>query len=454
MTVRNLHFMGVGGVGMCGLAEVLYHQGLSISGCDVADSERTRHLQGLGVVVRRGHDPSHLDGVDALVTTAAVASVEAELAAARERGLIVVRRAEMLAELMRMRRGVAVAGTHGKTTTTALIGHLLTAAGEDPTIIAGGRVHGLGSHARVGSGSLLVSEADEYDRSFLELAPHIAVITNLEPEHLDCYGDRATLEAAFASFANRTSVFGAVVVCADDPRVRDLRTRIRRRVIGYGTSADADLRLRIVDSDPGGTRFEITRGDRRLGPVHLPLAGAHNARNAAAAIAVGLELGLDFDVLAAACGSFSGVARRFEVRGERRGVTVVDDYAHHPTEIAAVFEAAHQAMPGRRLVAVFQPHLFSRTREFARDFATALLGAEVAMVLPIYPARERPIDGITAQLVVDEAVRLGHPRVLAGPPPDAAVDELESLLEAGDVLMTLGAGDVDRVGGLWLEVTQ
>jgi UDP-N-acetylmuramate--alanine ligase len=454
MTVHNLHFMGVGGVGMCGLAEVLHHQGLAVSGCDMAESERTRYLRDLGVAVGRGHDPSHLDGVDALVTTSAVAAGEAELEAARERGLVIVRRAEMLAELMRRRRGVAVAGTHGKTTTTALIGHLLTAAGEDPTIIVGGRVHGLGSHARVGSGSLLVCEADEYDRSFLELAPEIAVITNLEPEHLDCYGDRAALKAAFASFANRSSVFGAVVVCADDPGAREIRSGIRRRVITYGTAADADLGVRIIESDPLGTRFELTRGERRLGQVHMPLAGAHNARNAAAAVAVGLELGLDFGVLAAACGSFSGVARRFEVRGERLGVTVVDDYAHHPTEITAVLEAAHQAMPGRRVVAVFQPHLFSRTREFARDFAAALLGADVAMVLPIYPARERPIDGVTAQLVVDEAVRLGHPSVLAGPPPDASIDELERLLKEGDILMTLGAGDVDRVGSLWLEASR
>lgn len=451
MTVRNLHFMGVGGVGMCGLAEVLHSQGLTISGCDLADSERTRHLQDLGVAFRRGHDPSHLDGIDTLVVTSAVAPDEAEFAAARERGLIVVRRAEMLGELMRMRRGVAVAGTHGKTTTTALIGHLLTAAGEDPTIIVGGRSHGLGSHARVGAGTVLVCEADEYDRSFLELSPQISVITNLEPEHLDCYGDRATLEAAFASFANRTSVFGAVVVCADDPGVRGLHGGIRRRMISYGTSAAADIRIRIIDSDTGGTRFEMMRSDRELGAVRVALAGTHNARNAAAAITVGLELGLGFEKLAAACETFTGVARRFEVRGERRGVTVVDDYAHHPTEITAVLEAARQVMPGRRLVVVFQPHLFSRTREFARGFAAALLGAEVAVILPVYPARERPIDGVTAQLVVDEAERLGHPKVLATSHPDEVLPTLDGLLERGDVLMTLGAGDVDRVGSLWLE---
>ncbi len=452
MTVHHLHFMGIGGVGMCGLAEVLQSQGLQVSGCDLTDSERTRYLQGLGISVGRGHDPAHLDGVDALVMTSAVAPDDAELLVARERGLVVARRAEMLGELMRMRRGVAVAGTHGKTTTTALIGHILTAAGEDPTVIVGGRAHALGSHARIGSGRLLVCEADEYDRSFLELAPEIAVITNLEPEHLDCYGDRATLEAAFASFANRTSVFGAVVACADDPGARRLRGAVRRRVVSYGTSADADVRFQVTASDPGGTGFRVRRGNDDLGAVRLKLPGAHNALNAVAAITVGLELGIGFAALADACSTFSGVARRFEVRGERRGVTVVDDYAHHPSEIAAVLEAARQAMPGRRVVAVFQPHLFSRTREFARGFAQALLGAEVAVVLPIYPARERPIDGVSAQLVVDEAERLGHPMVLAGSPPEEGLDELDGLLQSGDVLLTLGAGDVDRVGSRWLEV--
>ncbi len=452
MTVNHLHFMGIGGVGMCGLAEVLHSQGHTVSGCDLADSERTRHLEGLGIAVGRGHDPSHLIGVDALVMSSAVAPAEAELAAARQRGMVVARRAEMLAELMRMERGVAVAGTHGKTTTTALVGHLLTAAGKDPTIIVGGRSHALGSHARIGSGALLVCEADEFDRSFLELAPQISVITNLEPEHLDCYGDQAALEAAFAAFANRTSVFGSVILCADDPGAVELRGHLRRRVVTYGMSADADLRLQIVASDAGGTHVSVARGRDRLGSAYVALPGAHNALNAGAAIAVGLELGIDFKTLAAACSTFTGVARRFEVRGERQGVTVVDDYAHHPTEIAAVLDAARQAMPGRRIVAVFQPHLFSRTRELASEFAAALLGAEVALVLPIYPARERPIDGVTAKLVVDEAERLGHPRVLAGPGTDEDFSELDELLQPGDVLLTLGAGDVDRVGSRWLEV--
>jgi UDP-N-acetylmuramate--alanine ligase len=451
MSGPHFHLMGVGGVGMCGIAEVLLAQGQTVSGCDIADNERTRRLAGLGARIHRGHEQGHLEGVHALIVTAAVSKENPELRAATEKGLPVVRRAEMLAELMRLKRGVAVAGTHGKTTTTAIIGHLLTAAGQDPTVIVGGRAHCLGAHARVGEAPLLVCEADEYDRSFLELAPHLAVITNLEPDHLDCYGSVEGLRSAFATFANRASVYGAVIVCADDPGAWSLRDGLRRKVVGYGSSEEAEIRFEITASEPSGTRFTVFREERRLGEVSLPLPGKFNALNALAAITAGLELGLDFDTLAAACAGFSGVARRFDVRGDRDGVTVVDDYAHHPTELRALLEATRQAMPGRRVVAVFQPHLYSRTRDFARDFASALLGAEVAIVLPIYPAREEPIEGVSSQLVVEEAERLGHPRVLAGPPIGEAMQQLEELLEPGDVLLTVGAGDVDDLAAAWLE---
>jgi len=451
MNVRHIHLMGVGGVGMCGIAEVLLAQGLTVSGCDLADSERTRRLTELGAKIHHGHEQNHLEGVDALIVTAAVSKEHPELTAARERGLPIVRRAEMLAELMRLKRGVAVAGTHGKTTTTAIIGHLLTSAGADPTVIIGGRAHFLGAHARIGESPLMVCEADEFDRSFLELAPHLAVITNLESEHLDCYGSVEELRAAFATFANRTSVFGAAIVCADDPGAWSLRDDLRRRVVGYGVSKEAEVRLEITASEARGTEFTVFRDDSRLGDVSLPMPGTFNALNALAAITVGLELGIEFDVLAAACADFSGVARRFEVRGDRGGVTVVDDYAHHPTELKALLEATRQAMPGRRVVAVFQPHLYSRTRDFAKDFASALLGAEVAIVLPIYPAREKPIEGVSSLLVVEEAERLGHPRVLAGPAIGEAVQQLEEVLEPGDVLLTVGAGDVDDLAAAWLE---
>jgi len=340
--------MGVGGVGMCGLAEVLLAQGLAVSGCDLADNERTRRLADLGAKIHHGHEPGHLEGVDALIVTAAVPREHPELMAATERGMPVVRRAEMLAELMRFKRGVAVAGTHGKTTTTAIIGHILTSAGADPTVIVGGRAHFLGAHARVGGSPLLVCEADEFDRSFLELAPQLAVITNLESEHLDCYENFEDLRLAFTTFANRASVFGAAIVCADDPGAWSLRDDLRRKVVGYGFSEEAEMRLEITASEVHGTEFTVFREHRRLGDVSLPMPGNFNALNTLAAITAGLELGLEFDVLAAACADFSGVARRFEVRGDRGGVTVVDDYAHHPTELRALLEATRQAMPGRR----------------------------------------------------------------------------------------------------------
>ncbi len=450
MRAKHLHLMGIGGVGMCGIAEVLLGEGVVVSGCDLADNERTQRLAELGADVHRGHDPAHLEGVDALVVTAAVSSDDQELAAARALGMPVVRRAEMLAELMRQRRGVAVAGTHGKTTTTALIGHILTSVGADPTVIVGGRAQDFGAHARIGEASILVCEADEFDRSFLELAPHLAVVTNIEAEHLDCYDGEDDLVAAFSSFANRASVFGSVILCADDPGAWGLRDRVRRRVVGYGASPEAQIRLEITAADADGTRFTVFRGGHPLGEVHLPLPGAFNALNALAAITVGLEMDVAFEDLAQGCASFAGVARRFEVLGKRDGVTVVDDYAHHPTELRAVLEAARQAMPGRRLVVVFQPHLFSRTRDFAGRFAAALMGAEIAVVLPIYPAREQPVAGVSSQLVVDEAKRLGHPRVIVGAPLDRAQAQVDEIVRPGDVLLTVGAGDVDRLAVAWL----
>jgi len=449
--VRHLHFVGVGGVGMCGLAEILLGEGMTVSGCDLAASDRTDRLVSLGARIEIGHDAAHVADADVVVVSSAVDPANIEVQAARLGGIPVIRRAEMLAEVMRLRAGVAVAGTHGKTTTTSLCGWLLTEAGLDPTVIVGGRIHLLGAHARLGSGQVLVCEADEYDRSFLELQPVWAVITNLEPEHLDCYGTEDDLEAAFLTFAGRVPFWGAVVMCVDDPGVRRLLPRLSRRVVTYGTSPQADLRAVRIKPGPGGTRFEVVQGERSLGAVKLPLPGHHNVRNALAAIAVGLELEVEAEKLLSGFESFTGVARRFEVLGERSGVTVVDDYAHHPTEVRAALEATRQVFPGRRVVAVFQPHLYSRTRDFAESFAEALLAAEVAVVLPIYPAREQPIEGVTSSIVIDAARRLGHRRIVEGAPPAETVATLQELVETGDVVLTLGAGDVYRVGELWLE---
>ncbi|HOC43152.1 MAG TPA: UDP-N-acetylmuramate--L-alanine ligase [Thermoanaerobaculales bacterium] len=448
---RHLHFMGAGGVGMCGLAEVLLSDGLRVSGCDLELTERTARLVELGATMARGHDPAHLGGVDALVVSAAVNPAHPEVAAARTAGVPVVRRAELLGWLMRKARGVAVAGTHGKTTTTALAGHLLDAAGLAPTVVVGGNARFMGAHGRRGTGELIVCEADEYDRSFLELDPEIAVITNVEAEHLDCYDGPDDLHAAFATFANRAAPFGVVVLCGDDPGARSLAPRLRRRALWYGIAPGLDLVATGIAADAGGSRFVVeSAAGGRLGSVKLPLLGRHNVRNALAALAVGLELGVDFDRLAAACESFAGVARRFQVLGERAGVTVVDDYAHHPTEISAVLAAARQAMPGRRLVAVFQPHLFSRTRDFAGAFGEALLAADVTIVLPIYPARETPIPGIDGSLVADEARRRGHAAVETVDGMAGALARLGGLLQPGDVLLTLGAGDVHRLAESWL----
>ncbi len=450
----HLHFMGAGGVGMSGLAEVYRTEGFRVSGCDLERSGRTARLEDLGIPVAIGHDPGHLDGVDVLVVTSAVDRAHPEVAAALGRGLPVARRAEILAELMRGRRGVAVAGTHGKTTTTALVGHLLEQTELAPTVVVGGHARFLDSHGRLGLGDLLVCEADEFDRSFLELAPTIAVVTNLEPEHLDCYDGEDDLRASFAAFANRASVFGAVILCGDDPGARTLADQVRRRVVSYGLDDDMDLRAVAIEAGPDGSKFCVQTPDGTLGDVFIPLPGLHNVRNALAAIAVGLELGVGFDRLAAACADFAGVARRFEFLGERDGVTVIDDYAHHPTEVRAVLGAARQAMPDRRLVAVFQPHLFSRTRDFAGGFGEALTGADVALVLPIYPAREKPIPGVDSRIVVEEALRCGHPSVVGAAGFDEALELLAGVLEPGDVMLTLGAGDVYRLAEDWLGGTR
>jgi UDP-N-acetylmuramate--alanine ligase len=448
---RHLHFMGAGGVGMCGLAEVMLAEGSVVSGCDLMLSERTERLVELGVDIHEGHSPDHLGGVDTLVISSAVSRDHEEVRAARERGLPVVLRAELLGELMRGRRGVAVAGTHGKTTTTALLGHLVIAAGLDPTVLVGGQARSLGAHARHGAGNLMVCEADEYDRSFLELEPEIAVVTNLEAEHLDCYRDDEDLRQSFASFANKTSNSGVVVLSADDAGARQLRPLLLRRVLSFGESEEAEIRAIDPTLGPDGCRFGVRRGGSLLGELNVPLIGRHNVANALAAVAVGLELELPFELLAEACASFEGVGRRFELLGERDGVTVVDDYAHHPTELAVVLDAARNAMPDRRLVVIFQPHLYSRTQHFADGFAEALMKADVAVVLPIYPAREKPIEGVSAQLVVDGARRLGHPDVGTGPPVDESNGLLDDLVRSGDVLITMGAGDVHTVAEKWLE---
>jgi len=453
LKLRRIHFVGAGGVGMSGLAEILLlSTPLEISGCDKERSENTERLTALGARIAYGHDESHLDQADLVVISSAISEGNPEVGAARRRGIPVIRRAEMLAEIMRLKQGVAVAGTHGKTTTTSLAGLVLTEAGFDPTIVVGGRVRILGTNARLGKGDYLVAEADEYDRSFLELTPVVAVITNVEADHLDTYRDLSDILDAFATFANRVPFYGAVVACLDDAGVRKILPRIKRRVVTYGESPEASLRADRIRLEASGTTFEVWEGTTwSLGEVRLPLPGRHNVANALAAIAVGRELSVPFPTIAGALKEFTGVVRRFETKGERGGILVLDDYAHHPTEIAATLAAARQVHPGRRLVALFQPHLFSRTRDFAAEFGRALMAADVAVVTDVYPSREKPIEGVSGDLVASAARQAGHGNVVYVSEKKRVVEELEGLLRSGDLLITLGAGDVVRLGEAYLE---
>ncbi|HLN93263.1 MAG TPA: UDP-N-acetylmuramate--L-alanine ligase [Thermoanaerobaculia bacterium] len=448
LKLRRIHFVGAGGVGMSGLAEILLlSTPLEISGCDRESGENTERLTALGAKISLGHDPAHLANVDVLVISSAVDESNPEVSAARERGIPVIRRAQMLGQIMRLKQGIAVAGTHGKTTTTSLTGMVLTEAGLDPTIVVGGRVRILGTNARLGRGDFLVAEADEYDRSFLELTPDVAVITNVEADHLDCYRDLDEIVDAFVQFANRVPFYGAVVACLDDLGVGAVLPRVEKRVVTYGESPQAHIRARDVRLEASGTRFEAWDSEQgRLGEVSLPLPGRHNVANALAAIAVGRELLIPFETIARALAGFTGVVRRFERKGERGGVLVVDDYAHHPTEISATLAAARQVYPDRRLVALFQPHLFSRTRDFAVEFGRALLGADVAVVTDVYPSREKPLPGVTGQLVVSAAREAGHRNLVYLSDKKRVVDRLERLLRPGDLLLTMGAGDVVRFG--------
>jgi UDP-N-acetylmuramate--alanine ligase len=450
--LSRIHFVGIGGAGMSGIAEILLQYGqadLEVSGCDLSSGEATERLQQMGARIHQGHSPDHLEGVDLVVISSAVAEDNAEVREARRRGITIVRRAEMLGELMRLRYGIAVAGTHGKTTTTSLVGTVLTEASLDPTVIVGGRLRLSGTGARLGRSEYLVAEADEFDRSFLRLTPVIAVITTIDRDHLDTYRDLEEIQDAFVTFASRVPFFGRLIVCLDDPNIQHILPRVAdRRIVTYGLSPQADLSAVDVEPHAAGTRFSVRTRDRVLGRVELPIPGRHNVLNALAAVGVGLSLRIPFDGaggITQALAGFGGVHRRFEVLGTWRGATVVDDYAHHPTEVAATLEAARQTFPRGRVLAVFQPHLFTRTQDQADAFGSSLLGADLAVVTDVYPSREKPIPGVTGELVVEAARRSGHRNVHFCPTWRDAPGLLESRTEPGDVVVTLGAGDVNRL---------
>ena len=447
--LKRVHFVGIGGAGMSGIAEILLDYDIEVTGSDLQDSETTRRLRSLGVGFSRGHDAGHVHGADLVVVSSAVTPNNVELRAALDEGITVARRAEVLAELMRLKYGIAVAGTHGKTTTTSLVGTVLTELGLDPTVIVGGRLRVSGTGARHGKSDYLVAEADEFDRSFLRLIPILATITNIDEDHLDTYGSLDEIKEAFVNFASRVPFFGRVIVCLDDENVQEVLPRLsERRVITYGLNPQAELVAVDVRSEGEGTTFAVEHAVRgRLGEVTIPLPGLHNVRNALAAIAIALTLELPFEDIAKALSRFGGVHRRFERLGSYRGATVVDDYAHHPTEVQATLEAARSVFDGR-VHAVFQPHLYSRTQEKARDFGKALMLADSALVLDIYGSRESPIEGVDAELVVRAARDSGHRRVAHCSGFEEAARALGEDVKVGDAIVTLGAGDVYQLARL------
>ncbi|HEY0780076.1 MAG TPA: UDP-N-acetylmuramate--L-alanine ligase, partial [Gemmatirosa sp.] len=451
---RPVHFVGIAGAGMSALAELFVRRGATVTGCD-AHPETASDLRALGVAIAAGHNPAHVAGARAIVVTSAVPRTHPELQAARDAGVPVIRRAEALAEAVAGGLTIGIAGTHGKTTTTVMTTEALAAAGLDPTGIVGGRVGAWSGNLRLGNldgggHERFVVEADEYDRSFLALTPGVAVVTNVEADHLDIYADLADIRAAFTEFVGRARL---VVLCADDAGATTLPTRADSEVVRYSAAAaggdthpDARLFARDVRATAaGGSACEVVWDGRTLGTLALAVPGLHNVRNALAALAVGLLLGAEFAALRPGLEAFGGVERRFERLGEVAGVLVIDDYAHHPTELDATLAAARVAYPGRRIVAAFQPHLYTRTRDFAPEFARALATADVALVADVYPAREQPIAGVSADLVSDAMRAGGKPAAWRGS-RDALASALVDRVRPGDVVLTIGAGDVTRTG--------
>jgi UDP-N-acetylmuramate--alanine ligase len=437
-----IHFVGIGGIGMSGIAEVLLNLGYPVSGSDVRDGEVTRRLATLGARVTIGHAAGNVAAADVVVVSSAVKGDNPEVAAARARDIPVIPRAEMLGELMRVKDGVAVAGSHGKTTTTTMIAVILAQAGLDPTVVIGGKARAFGSNARLGQGELLVAEADESDGSFRHLFPTVAVITNIDREHLDHFGSIEALEAAFFDFAEKVPFYGQVVLGVDSPLVARLAPRLGKRHVSYGLRA-GDYRGEIVDARPDGTRFRIRVRGRDRGEAHIRMPGVHYAENALAALCVADYLGVSFADYGEALAGFQGVDRRFSVRGEAAGVLVVDDYGHHPTELAATVAAAR--LHGRRLVVAFQPHRYSRTRDLLADFAPALAGADEVLLTDIYAAGEPPIPGVTAEAMLATFPKAG-PRV-AHVPRGELTAALAAAARPGDLVLCLGAGDVTAVAG-------
>jgi len=439
--IKKLYFVGIGGSGMSGIAEVLHNLGFEVRGSDMVATDLTNYLSSLGIAVFDQHRAANLDDAQVVVISSAVGEENPEVVEARRRGIPVIKRAEMLGELMRLKFSVGVSGTHGKTTTTSMIGAVLQRADYEPTIIVGGIVAELGTGAALGQGEYLVAEADEYDRSFLKMFPTLAVVTNIEPDHMDCYDGLQDLLDSFVTYINSVPFYGSAVISSDDRHLTELRHRIARPFVTFGFDPEADYRALNLELTPAESRFSVFHQGDLLGQMSLRVPGRHNVANALAAVAACHQLDVPFATIAEALMHYSGVGRRFEIVGEFNDVLLVDDYAHHPTEIRATLETAKEIY-GRRVIVVFQPHLFSRTREFRTEFARALAIADKCLLVDIYPDREKPIEGVTSLLIAEEAARLGAGEFEYIGSRDQAADAVAKEARPGDLVVIMGAGSI------------
>jgi UDP-N-acetylmuramate--alanine ligase len=450
---QHIHFVGIGGIGMSGIAELLLNLGYKVSGSDLKSTAITTRLQQLGGAISVGHDGRWLSGADVVVISSAVKESNPEVQAARQQMIPVIRRAEMLAELMRMKNyGIAIAGSHGKTSTTSLVGWLLAQAGLDPTVVIGGQVNNFGSNAQLGKGEFLVAEADESDGSFLHLSPVLEVVTNIDLEHMDYYHNLDEIKDVFVQFINKIPFYGAAVLCLDNPNLMDILPQVKKRVITYGLTPQAVIYAREVRHEGFTSLFSVYHQEEQLGMVNLSLPGRHNVLNALAAVAVGLELQIPFEILAEALNSFQGVQRRLQIKGEAIGITVVDDYGHHPTEIRATLYAMRDAWPTNRLVVLFQPHRFTRTQALFKEFCTAFNEADCLFLTEIYPASEAPIEGVSGEALAKGIRQHGHKNVWLMADINSMAAEVAPMLQKGDVVLTLGAGNIVLVGEQLLDL--
>jgi UDP-N-acetylmuramate--alanine ligase len=449
---QHIHFVGIGGIGMSGIAELLLNLGYRISGSDVRASDITRRLESLGARIFIGHDPAHVEGADVVVLSSAIREDNPEVVAARKRGNVpVIRRAEMLAELMRLKYSVLVAGAHGKTTTTSMVATVLARGGLDPTVIIGGKLNAWGTNAKLGSGDFVVAEADESDGTFLLLSPTIAVVTNIDLEHVDFYRDLDHIRETFLEFVNKVPFYGQAILCLEDENIQHLLPRVEKRFVTYGFSSQADFQARDVRVDGPRTLYRAFHRDRELGQVVLPIPGRHNVLNSLAAVAAGVELELGWEDIQRGLEDMTGVQRRFHVKGEAAGVLVLDDYGHHPTEIRAVLSALSESYPNRRKVVAFQPHRYSRTRGLMDQFAKCFYQSDVLLVTEVYAAGEAPLEGVTGKRLAEEVARYGHHEITYCETLDGMTEALLQRVQPGDVVVTLGAGNIWQVGEALLE---